>query len=289
MDGESLRREVSKLRKRRGVVRASITRLDSRIKELEDVAEQPGTPGHARQLAIKLETLDSKLKNYHFQLIDLLDDEDEDSLEKEQEILDKHDDIVAELNMRIERLYSKATPAVTDDHRLLSRKLSYLEESTFNLHNTVTSLPEDVDDISLLQQYQEQVADYKRELAELNGRLLMLDDEEEVRSLFTSHSKLEKMLFECSHVIRKLINSCSLRTKSTPTPVVDSTCTGVKLSKLEVPTFDGNLLNWKQFWGQFCASVHDRTNLSDAEKLVYLQNALPLKVFFVLVNIIQKP
>ena len=57
---------------------------------------------------------------------------------------------------------------MTDDHRLLSRKLSYLEESTFNLHNTVTSLPEDVDDISLLQQYQEQVADYKRVLVELN-------------------------------------------------------------------------------------------------------------------------
>ena len=81
--------------------------------------------------------------------------------------------------MHIERLYSKATPAVTDDHRLLSRKLSYLEESTFNLHNTVTSLHGDVDDVSLLQQYQEQVADYKRELVELNGRLLMLDDEEE--------------------------------------------------------------------------------------------------------------
>ena len=94
----------------------------------------------------------------------------------------------------------------------------------------------------------------------------MLDDEEEVGSLFTSHSKLLKMLFACSHVIRKFINSRSLRTISTPAPVVDSTCTGVKLPKLEAPTFDGNLLNWKQFWGP--------TNLSDSEKLVYLQNAL---------------
>ena len=50
--------------------------------------------------------------------------------------------------------------------------------------------------------------------------------------------------------------------------------TGVKLSKLEVPTFDGNLINWKRFWEQFCVSVHDRTNLSDAKKLEYLHNAL---------------
>ena len=102
----------------------------------------------------------------------------------------------------------------------------------------------------------------------------MLDDEEEVRSLFTSHSRLEKMLFECSHVIRKFINSCGPGTKSTPTPVADSSSTGVKLPKLEVPTFDGNLLNRKQFWGQFCGLLHDSTSLSDGEKLVYLQNAL---------------
>ena len=37
---------------------------------------------------------------------------------------------------------------------------------------------------------------------------------------------------------------------------------GSSSPKLEVPTFDGNLLNWKQFWGQFHALVHDRTSLS---------------------------
>ena len=56
-----------------------------------------------------------------------------------------------------------------------------------------------------------------------------------------------------------------------------STATGskeVKLPKLDVPTFDGNILHWKHFWEQFCVSVHERTNLTNAEKLVYLQHAL---------------
>ena len=48
----------------------------------------------------------------------------------------------------------------------------------------------------------------------------------------------------------------------------------VKLPKLDVPMFDGNILNWKSFWEQFCVSVHNCTNLSDSEKLVYLQQAL---------------
>ena len=41
-----------------------------------------------------------------------------------------------------------------------------------------------------------------------------------------------------------------------------------------MPTFDGNILNWKCFLEQFCISVHDRPNLSEAEKLVYLCHAL---------------
>ena len=49
---------------------------------------------------------------------------------------------------------------------------------------------------------------------------------------------------------------------------------GIKLPKLEVPTFDRDILNWKTFWEQFCASIHNRTNLSDSKKLVYLQKAL---------------
>ena len=57
-------------------------------------------------------------------------------------------------------------------------------------------------------------------------------------------------------------------------PSTSSSREGVKLPKLDVPSFDGNILNWKSFWDQFCISVHDRTNLSHAEKLVYLQQSL---------------
>ena len=50
--------------------------------------------------------------------------------------------------------------------------------------------------------------------------------------------------------------------------------TGVKLPKLGVPTFDGNIIHWKQFWDQFTVAVHSRTSLSNAEKTVYLQHAI---------------
>ena len=57
-------------------------------------------------------------------------------------------------------------------------------------------------------------------------------------------------------------------------PVASLESKGVKLPKLDVPKFDGNILNWRSFWEQFCVAVHDRTYLSDSEKLVYLQQSL---------------
>lgn len=55
---------------------------------------------------------------------------------------------------------------------------------------------------------------------------------------------------------------------------LEPSCRGVKLPKLDVPVFDGNILNWTSFWEQFCVSVHSRPNLTNSEKLLYLQHAL---------------
>ena len=36
----------------------------------------------------------------------------------------------------------------------------------------------------------------------------------------------------------------------------------------------GDILNWYTFWEHFCVAVHDRSNISNAEKLAYLQGSL---------------
>ena len=48
----------------------------------------------------------------------------------------------------------------------------------------------------------------------------------------------------------------------------------LKLPKFSVLTFDGNIMNWSNFWDQFSVSIHDKTELSDTEKLAYLRDAL---------------
>ena len=71
---------------------------------------------------------------------------------------------------------------------------------------------------------------------------------------------------DCSLKIKKLLHSkaSAAMAHSPATPGAS----GVKLPKLEVLTFDGNMVNWRSFWEQFTVSVHSNSTITDAEKLV---------------------
>ena len=78
---------ASNLCKRRGVLRASITsitRLGGRLTELEGTVDQPRTADYARQLVNKLQSIESDFKKLHYEIIDLIDEEDADAMETEQ-------------------------------------------------------------------------------------------------------------------------------------------------------------------------------------------------------------
>ena len=48
----------------------------------------------------------------------------------------------------------------------------------------------------------------------------------------------------------------------------------VKLPQLEIPTFSGERIRWKEFWDTFEATVDHNPNLTDIEKLNYLNSKL---------------
>ena len=48
----------------------------------------------------------------------------------------------------------------------------------------------------------------------------------------------------------------------------------VKLPKLEIPVFNGDVLKWTEFWDTFEATIHQNPTLSDIEKLHYLNSKL---------------
>ena len=100
----SVDESVSNLRKRRGTVRKFITSLAKNVSELGKRADDSATPAHATILLSSLEHLDSDLKVLHFKLIDLIHDDDERTLDKEQDYLDKHNDDVTSIKLQIQEL-----------------------------------------------------------------------------------------------------------------------------------------------------------------------------------------
>ena len=49
---------------------------------------------------------------------------------------------------------------------------------------------------------------------------------------------------------------------------------GIYLTKINVPSFDGNILSWTSFWERFQVTVHNKDNLQDGENLAYLKDAV---------------
>ena len=100
------RKTLTTFRKRRDVVRASITCLSTRLKELERKIFDPTTLDLVQLMSRKLESLELELKVHHHALIDILDDEED--LQTEQDPLDQHDEMSV-LVARIQRLITNCS------------------------------------------------------------------------------------------------------------------------------------------------------------------------------------
>ena len=118
------------LKRRRGVVKASITRLATKVTELETIDHNLSVATRAQRLVRKLETLETDFKTHHFGVIDALDSED--LVGGEQDVLDQHDDDVAELHSRLEvlcgsSLATHVSSGLIPDRTIVERRLTHLQ------------------------------------------------------------------------------------------------------------------------------------------------------------------
>ena len=100
--------------KRRGVMRASITRLLTRFEELEDDTTHKDSAKLevTQQIKTRLSTLNSEFRSQHLEIIDLIENEGTIHVAKEQAILDEHDDRVTTLASSIQCLLNGLASSV---------------------------------------------------------------------------------------------------------------------------------------------------------------------------------
>ena len=124
-----------------------------------------------------LENIDSDFKTHHLALIDLL--EEEDDLEREQQVLDEHDETVAALLARIsDFISSQTTRTDPEPYRIVSKRLFHLRKNLTSVGAEITRMDSDPGDTCLVRQRQEQLREQKLELNDVSRALLSLDLED---------------------------------------------------------------------------------------------------------------
>ena len=87
--------------------------------------------------------------------------------------------------------------------------------------------------------------------------------------------EFEEMTTSVNSALRKLSNKLNRgepnNAQRRRTQTAD---TGIRLPKMELKTFDGNVLKWHEFWECFEHGVHNNMTLPDHQKLQYLKNCM---------------
>ena len=165
--------DLSALKRRNSLV--SITHLTTRVREAEARKDDLGIANLSKKLKEKLESLDSDFRNHHFAIIDLL--EEESDLEREQPILNQHDDEVLNLTTQLDVLVDtsprpqSSTLSVT---KTAGRRLEHLCKSFTKISDAVGKLTE-TDDVCLIRLHDEQLNKFKCELEDINKSILNSD------------------------------------------------------------------------------------------------------------------
>ena len=226
MAEEDVSRLIAIAKKHTGVARASLTHLSNRLKDLEEEPRESKTHELACRMSQKLTYLDTEFRSHHHALIDLI--EDEESLAREQELLDSHDDLIAELTVRVKGVVSASSPSSTEPcRRIAFRTLTHVWKSLDSIHAIIYD--DSTSDVFLLQQYEERTIDIRKDLAKTRDDLHQMELEE-TDKLYRLQDELKSQVFDCSV---KLLSS-------TDKPYEPSSFSpdtkGVKFPKLDVPT-----------------------------------------------------
>ena len=256
--------QIAAARKRRGVSRGSITRLTKKVTELEKRGPDPKTLITARQLTKDVQSTSTDFKEKHLSVVVLL--ENDADLEAEQVVLDEHDEIVADLLARLDVILTRLSSPEDDPRETSKKRLARLEKKLSSVVIEVGKFDSKSVDRCLIRQREEQLHEMKQELSDIgkSSFVVNLDEKDELSVIQT---KIDSTLFDTSLNIKRFLAKLSSDAAAADTP-------GVKLPKIDVPTFSGDLLMWKSYWEQFSVAVDTRTGMSDAEKLVYLRHSV---------------
>ena len=237
------------LKKSRSAYSGTVTRIWNRYARL--LEEDPSSFYH-RQLEHKLESIRNTDLSYHKIHEEIsLAGEGTLSPEEEQETLETFEDSVERTRSLLTRLIAIQT---------LSNLSSEIQFDLEELDSKMQAHPD--------RDYSATLSTITTTLKELKLALgkSTINHDHQLRRVA---KYLSSQLIDLSSEERKLPSSTTTTTiceVATPRPV--------QLPKIALPTFEGDVMKWATFWKQFQAAVDRYSQLTNANKLAYLRDAI---------------
>ena len=253
--------DLTTLRKRRGIAKGSITRISTLVDCLRTADPRDVDVDALQRNLENINKADDSFQVYHQELVELLDSEDSAALQTESDNLTEHYTVVVRLRSIIRSLMAQRKAYLSLD--TLDDALVAVEERARDPYDT--TLNDELDDLS------EQV----KELASL----CKATGAKDCRTLQDSLQEVRKRVLVLNRARGKMEPKCKSpdagNTTSPSAPV--SSKPKAKLPQLELPSFDGDPLNWCVFWERFNSIIRKETGLSNTDRLAYLRAALKTK------------
>ena len=167
--------ELAFHKKRRTVVRSSITRLETKLSDLESNLDSPILPENTHSLSDRLKALKTNFKIHQLAIVDRTNDEAQ--LTEEQQALDDNDDIISSLNIRIQQLLQCGSPPrVPESVRVAGRQIAMVQSDLRSINDVVGALTDSEEGIECtLSEYRDRVSEIKADLSKLKASLSLLN------------------------------------------------------------------------------------------------------------------
>ena len=128
----------------------------------------------------------------------------------------------------------------------------------------------ETEDVSKIQALGERITELLGKVKNLDDQIMQnITEEDALGKHFTETSKYNSHVREMVILLEQRL--LELRNSKPQTPQPTKT---VKLPTLSLPTFSGDYTEWNSFWDLFKAGVHQKTEISEVEKLIYLRGQL---------------
>ena len=224
-----------------------------------------------------MDALEAEFKVHHYSIVDSLPEDKvvDESLAIEQDELDAHDADIANLSVRLEELTNGCLSHIDfNAYKAATLSLTNMRDRLRVLTDEIAGLSRKPEHTHIVDQYQERVSDLNKEIFDVRQNVMSSCTPKESTTLVnTIVVDIDKLLFDLGLSLKKLAVRAPVAEDKVST-VFSTESKTIKLPKLDVPTFDGNILYWLTFWEQYCVAIHDRSDLSQAQKLVYLRQSL---------------